>query len=104
MNYKEYKKIYIGMSDVATLIFVGCGNPDPDKEMQAVLVSFGGDGIYYAYLVDENAEIGEHYHQVASFEHWLTIYDDSGKTFNQYAKKIIVYRAGSSGTIIQVIR
>lgn len=64
---------------------------------------FGGDGYYEAYLVDYDAEIGEHYSEVAEFHYWLRIYDDDKKTFEIASHKPIkVYQAGSRGTIIQV--
>ena len=50
--YKEYDKEYIGFSDTATLIFVGCS----DNGLEAKPILFGEDGCYRAYIVDENAE------------------------------------------------
>lgn len=100
-NYKEYATKYLGDSDIACLILVGCSEKDG---LQLDTLDFEEDGSYYAYIVDENARIGEHYTKVAEFYHWLKIYDDFGLTFRVNAKKVIIYQAGAFGCIIQVIR
>lgn len=98
-NYKEYDERPIGASDVAALILVGC-----DKSgLKTGILNFGEDGYYNAYIVDEDAEIGEHYQKVANFESWLKIYDDDDLTYRVNARKINIYRAGDFGCIIQVI-
>lgn len=99
-NYRDYRSIKIGDSDIASLILVGCSGHGLTSE----ILGFGIDGTYIAYIVDGNAEIGEHYHKTHTFTGWLKIYDDMGLTFDIDAKEIHVYRAGLQGCIIQAIR
>lgn len=40
---------------------------------------------------------------VATFEHWISIYDDSELTLHAHASEIRVFCAGSRGVIIQLI-
>lgn len=101
-SYKEYGKWWIGESDIATLVCVGIDEKEDDIE--TFFLEFSGDGEYYAYIVDEEAEIGSHYKLVHTFTYWCRIYDDSSKTCEVSGKKINIYRAGDFGTIVQVIR
>lgn len=95
--YKEYHKQIIGTSDMSSLIFVGpCDGP------QAKVIGFDGDGTYSAYIVDDEAVIGDHYELTAEFRSWLKIYDDEQKTREFHANSIQVYRAGGYGTIIRL--
>ena len=97
-SYKEYDREFIGDSDIAALIFV-----------KANILDFGCDGRYNAYVVDENAKIGDHYtlemefETSSGFKAWLKVYDDEGLTADYSADKIRVYRAGDFGCIIQLI-
>ena len=97
MDYHEYEKVRLGGSDIAALIMVGCG----EEDLTTKPLNFGIDGSYNAYLVDEEAEIGDHYSLRGEFEAWLKIYDDDGLVFKVYADKIKVFRAGEMGCIIQ---
>ena len=100
-NYKEFEQESIGYSDIATLILVGCD----ENGLKTEQLSFGGDGRYGAYIVTEpDVEIGSHYNKVATFNHWLKIYDDEGLTYRVDAKEINIYRAGEFGCIIQIIQ
>ena len=99
-NYKDYEKKLIGDSDIAALITVGCG----ENGLKTGMIHFGEDGNYLAYIVDQDAEIAEHYKKIDSFTHWLKIYDDWGLTLYVCGKEINVYRAGEMGCIIQVIK
>lgn len=98
-SYKEYERQFIGDSDIAALIFVGTTKDG----LKANILNFGSDGRYNAYVVDENAKIGDHYTLEMEFETWLKIYDDEGLTEDYSADKIRVYRAGDFGCIIQLI-
>lgn len=102
-NYKEFKKIYIGESDIASLILAGCD----ENGLVTKKLNFGEDGNYSAYLIEcsnvEDVEIGNHYVLIAKFNHWLRIYDDNEKTFDEKAKEFYIYRAGEYGCIIQKI-
>ena len=98
-DYHEYKKVYIGDSDIATLILVGCG----DDGVKAIPLHFGEDANYQAYIVDEQASIGEHYELKAEFDTWMKVYDDHSFVREFVARKIKVYRAGMRGCIIQLL-
>lgn len=99
-NYKEFEKYFIGESDIANLILVGCGK---SGQIETNQLHFGWDGSYEAYIVNANTKIGNHYTKVATFNYWLKIYDDYGLTYTVQAKEINIYRAGEFGCIIQVI-
>ena len=100
-NYKDFKKEYIGSSDIASFILSGY------KENNGLVLKelhFGCDGSYNAYIVDmENVEIGEHYNKIAEYDSWMKIYDDTELVKVFKADKIIVYRAAEMGCIIQLI-
>lgn len=100
-SYKEFPKSFIGYSDIASLIMAGY------KEGQGVVtekLNFGEDGSYKAYIVNgKDVAVGSHYKKVAEFDGWLKIYDDDGLAIKYKANKIIVYRAGEMGCIVQLI-
>lgn len=70
-------------------------------------IDFGGDGEYYAYIIeDEKTNIPEYYTCVIDEEcAWYMVYDDEEKT-NDFAfgcdMRLRVYRAGAYGCIIQI--
>lgn len=104
-NYKEYEKEFIGYSDIATLILVGFSESTMDNSgVRTLPLKFGGDGNYYAYIVDKDTEIPEHYDLKCVFDSWMKVYDDVElvKTFK--ASKIFIYRAGDMGCIIQLVK
>lgn len=106
-NHHDYPKKYIGCSDIASLIFVGI-RPDEEEtpeldHLKTLPLHFGGDRGYSAYTVDADAEIPLHYVLVASFKHWLKVYDDDSLVAKLSADRINVYRAGEYGCIIQLI-
>lgn len=97
-NYKEFSKRYIGSSDIASLTLRA---PNISHIMH-----FGEDGAYYAYYVEGEAEIGEHYQLEFECSHcWMWIYDDRCRTQNigDARTTIKVYRAGLKGCVIQVL-
>lgn len=89
-TYKDFPTRYIGSSDIASLILVGCY-----KNLGLVMkpLHFG-----------EDVEIGSHYEKIATFNSWLKIYDDEELTFDVSAKEINIFRAGEYGCIIQIIK
>jgi hypothetical protein len=97
-SYKEYEKAFIGENDVARLII--------DTPIKCDYLYFGEDGAYDAYIVDENAIIGDHYTKVFGSNTWLKIYDRTGLQFSDfgYGNKYKIYRAGDFGCIIQIIK
>ena len=104
-TYKDFEKKYIGSSDIASLVMVGCREGEGVK---TELLRFCEDGCYNAYIVfqtdKDEINIENHYKKVATFNHWLKIYDDDGKTFYKHAKEFNIYRAGQYGCIIQIIQ
>jgi len=98
-NYKEFEKEYIGSSDIASLILVGCG----ENSLKLKELHFGGDGSYQAYVVDRETEIPKHYKKAEEFNIWLKIYDDEELVKEFEADKIEVYRAGEMGCIVKLI-
>lgn len=99
MTYKNFDRKYIGTSDIASLILVGYS----DDGLKLKELHFGQDDSYFAYVVDGDVEIGDHYHKVAEFRSWLKIYDDKELTKVFNAGEIHVYRAGEMGCIIHLV-
>nr|DAY64150.1 MAG TPA: hypothetical protein [Caudoviricetes sp.] len=93
-NYKDFAKMYIGESDIASLT-VRSGST-------VAALDFGQDNEYQAYIVDGNTAIPDHYHLVLDLKHWINIYDDRELAFSASADHIRVYRAGEMGCIIQL--
>ena len=98
-TYKDFNKVYIGESDMAKLVLVGVSHESGDVE--ASILTFGGDSDYSAYVIDENVTVPDHYHMVKDFDNWMTVYDDQSLTMKIRAKHIEVYRAGDYGCIIR---
>lgn len=99
-NYKDFEKMYIGDSDIASLILAGFKE---NIGLSLKELHFSEDASYNAYVVDEECNIPEHYEFVESFDCWLKIYDDTELVCRFSAEKINVYRAGNFGCIIQLI-
>ena len=101
-TYKDFEKRFIGSSDISSLTLVGCRN---EEGLVSEQLSFGEDGSYHAYVVTEpDVEIGVHYKKVATFTDWLKIYDEDGRTFDERAREINIYRAGDFGCIIELLQ
>lgn len=98
--YKDFEKVFIGFSDIASLTLRGCSE---EGELLLQNLKFGGDGTYHAYFIKGNAIIGDHYEKVGEFHHWLEIFDDESKTMSLRGDTINVFRAGDYGCIIQVM-
>lgn len=98
-NYHDFEKVYIGISDIGTVITVGMG----EKGLKTDSISFGSDGVYTAYFVNEEIEIPTHYRLEQEFAYWLKIYDDQKCQLYIRAAKgktIKIYRAGMFGCLI----
>ena len=94
-SYKSFEKVFIGVSDAASLII-----REPNA---AHILPFGEDGAYRAYICrGEGVEIGEHYRKVITAHHWIKVYDDEGLTLTLVGETIDIYRAASMGCIIHV--
>lgn len=96
-NYKDFEKVFIGDSDVAALIVAG---NVAGEGLKTHILKFGGDGAYYAYIIDEQCEIPAHYEKVAVFNGWMRVYDDEALRRKFYAEKITIFRAGDYGCIV----
>lgn len=98
LNYKE-KTINLGGSDMATILLRGFR----DGEGEAIeKLYFPEDGGYDAYLTEDLEEIPTHYKLDHTFQEWLWIYDDEGRTNKLRAKNIEIYTAGDYGVIINL--
>ena len=95
INYKEYPKLYIGTSEGASLTV--------RFKYTAKCLHFGTSESYKAYVVDENAEIGEHYRLIHAGRDNVKIYDDTYLAFEAEADSILIYRAGTTGCVIQLV-
>lgn len=91
-NYKDFNKIFIGESDIASVVLRSWNS--------ASILNFGQDDSYLAYFVDEEIEIPAHYSLVFESDYWLKIFDDSSLAREIRADKIRVYRAGEMGCLI----
>ena len=98
-SYKEYDRVYIGCSDIASLVLAGNKR---NEGLKLHDLNLGIDGSYRAYIVDDKAIIGEQYHLEAEFNTWLKIYDDNGLVKDFKADTIRVYRIGMH-CIIQLL-
>lgn len=93
--YKDFKKVYIGESDIASLTVRSVYN--------VYDLHFGNDGHYNAYECFGDVGIGEHYSKVFCGKSWLKIYDDSQLIYNKHFDSfnfVDIYRAGNAGCII----
>ena len=104
-NYKEYEKVFVGGSDIASLTlrgFVEADEVTTEWSQSCVYnLQFGSDGAYYSYIVNDDCVIPEHYKLVKTFDSWCRIYDDEGLTLKIESPKISFYRAGDFGLIIK---
>lgn len=91
-TYKDFDKIYLGESDVASLVLRTWDSLE--------LLKFGQDDSYDAYFVNEEIELPTHYTLVFSATSWLKIYDDFRLTKKIYGDRIEIYRAGEMGCLI----
>ena len=97
MLYKSFEKVYLGISDIASLVI---RDADGARELR-----FGSDGDYRAYECFGDVEIGEHYKKVDTARCWLKIYDDCGLVYNKHSCECSysicdIYRAGDFGCIL----
>jgi hypothetical protein len=96
-DHHLYPKVCIGSSDIAQLMLRGC-----NKEVG--FLPYPEDGSYYAYIVDEEAEIPSHYEPIYYTFDWLWIYSDEERTAKFEGYFIDVYRGGGFGCIIRIFK
>ena len=95
-DHHSYERVFIGDSDVASLI---C-----ESKNGVLSLRFGADGHYMAYIVDAECVIPDYYTFVWEGRNWLCIYDDEGLTRRiDHSGSIRIYRAGEFGCIIQKV-
>lgn len=99
-SYKEYEKVYIGSSDIATLTIVALRD---NGQPLAQTLDFAIDSNYFAYIVDGEAKIGDHYKLTQTCRYWMKVFDDQELTLDLHAPIINIYRAGDCGCIIQCL-
>ena len=95
-DHHAYPKVSLGGSDMASLIL-----RSPGKLSELLM---GEDGAYSAYVVDEECIIPSWYTQVFEGECWLSVFDDDRRTARFSGDVIRVFRSGSFGIIVQVIK
>lgn len=87
-SYTSFRKIYIGASDIGSLIFRSANSL---KE-----VHFGASSYYEAYeCFGDDVEIDKQFKVIFKGDMWLKIYDDNWVTYDRSLcndmKKITVY-------------
>lgn len=97
INKEEGGQIYLGFSDCASLIAVGCD----EKGVKSEVIDFGEDNDYSARILDDDDKVVDGYKKVWECEYWLKIYDDKTLRFSQRAKKFEIYRSGDTDIIIK---
>ena len=101
-TYKNCNKIRIGSSDCAKLHLVGWLR---HGEIYNTDLYFGEDGVYFAYLIEDNAPVPEHYNLQYVFKGWVTIFNERGCTLDIRSNSgglISFYRSGERGCIIKI--
>ena len=95
MNYKDFKKVNLGISDIASLVL---------RDSAGVCeLNFGEDGNYSAYECFGDVEIGSHYTEIHTSKAWIKIYDDTGLVYDKAPldySLCTIYRAGEFGCIL----
>ena len=100
-TYKFAPKLHVGGYDRASLFAIGF---DINYGWRFVPIHFGADDSYKAYICTEKAKIGAHYHLVGELYHEIRIIDDDDGncTFEASADRIMLWRAGEFGFIVQL--
>ena len=93
-NYKDYPLIYLGMSDIASLVLVYFDNVD--YEVQSRILPMGSDGAYRGRVVYNDVEIPSHYTKQFSINaSWIKIYDDDSLVW--IGKGDVIYEFYTAG-------
>ena len=102
--YKDYPLIYLGMSDMASLVLVYFDNVD--YEVQSRILPMGSDGAYRARVVYNDVEIPAHYTKQFSINaSWVKIYDDDSLVWIGRKGAIYeFYTAGDRTLLINIKR
>ena len=102
--YKDYPLIYLGMSDMASLVLVYFDNVD--YEVQTRILHMGSDGSYRGRVVYNDVEIPAHYTKQFSINaSWVKIYDDHSLCWIGRKEAIYeFYTAGERTLLININR
>ena len=102
--YKDYPLIYLGMSDMDSLVLVYFDNVD--YEVQSKILPMGSDGAYRARVVYNDVEIPAHYTKQFSINaSWVKIYDDDSLVWIGRKGAIYeFYTAGDRTLLININR
>ena len=100
INREKDGQIYLGFSDCAALIAVGCD----EKGVTSKVIEFGADSEYYAYILENNDNIPDWYKKVWECSYWLKIYDDKTLRFSKRAKKFEIYRYDDTDIAIKIYK
>lgn len=102
--YKDYPLIYLGMSDMASLVLVYFDNVD--YEVQSRILPMGSDGAYRARVVYNDVEIPAHYTKQFSINaSWVKIFDDDSLVWIGRKGAIYeFYTAGERTLLINIKR
>lgn len=100
INREKDGRIYLGFSDCASLIAVGCD----EKGVISGVIDFGEDSEYYTYILENNDKVPDWYKKVWECSYWLKIYDDTTLRFSQRAKKFEIYRYDDTDIAIKIYK
>ena len=102
--YKDYPLIYLGMSDMASLVLVYFDNVD--YETQSRILPMGSDGSYRGRVVYNDVEIAAHFTKQFSINgSWVKIFDDDSLCWIGRKDAIYeFYTAGDRTLLININR
>ena len=103
-NYKDYLLLYLGRSDMASLVLVYFDNVD--YEVQSKILPMGSDGSYRGRVVYNDVEIPTHYTKQFSINaSWVKIFDDDSLCWIGRKDAIYeFYTAGDRTLLININR
>ena len=101
-NYRDYPLIYLGMSDMASLVLVYFDNVD--YEVQSRILPMGSDRSYRGRVVYNDVEIPSHYTKQFSINaSWVKIYDEDSLVWMGKGDAIYeFYTAGERTLLIKI--
>ena len=101
-SYKDYLLLYLGRSDMASLVLVYFDNVD--YELQSRILPMGSDGAYRGRVVYNDVEIPSHYTKQFSINaSWVKIYDEDTLCWEGKVDAIYeFYTAGERTLLINI--
>ena len=103
-SYKDYLLLYLGRSDMASLVLVYFDNVD--YELQSRILPMESDGAYRGRVVYNDVEIPSHYTKQFSINaSWVKIFDDDSLVWIGRKDAIYeFYTAGDRTLLINIKR